>query len=102
MHEEMIGQEASLSLPSDVDATSLLLGFIEELMEAGNSETEDPEGLENSLKAAIGAIFRHDGVAEVCHLVATFDIHDTGIDVRLTCDTHDAADVRQVVVAREA
>ena len=102
MHEEMIGQEASLSLPSDVDATSLLLGFIEELMEAGNSETEDPEGLENSLKAAIGAIFRHDGVAEACHLVATFDIHDIGIDVRLTCDTHDAADVRQVVVAREA
>ena len=102
MHEEMIGQEASLSLPSDVDATSLLLGFIEELMEAGNSETEDPEGLENSLKAAIGAIFRHDGVAEACHLVATFDIHDTGIDVRLTCDTHDTADVRQVVVAREA
>jgi hypothetical protein len=102
MHEEMIGQEASLSLPSDVDATSLLLGFIEELMEAGNSETEDPEGLENSLKAAIGVIFRHDGVAEACHLVATFDIHDIGIDVRLTCDTHDAADVRQVVVAREA
>ena len=102
MHEELIGQEASLSLPSDVEATSLLLGFIEELMEAGNSETEDPEGLENSLKAAIRAIFRHDGVAEACHLVATFDIHGTGIDVRLTCDTHDAADVRQVVVAREA
>ncbi len=102
MHEELIGQEASLSLPSDVDATSLVLGFIEELMEAGNSETEDPEGLESSLKAAIGAIFHHDGVAEACHVVATFDIHDTGIDVRLTCDTHDAADVRQVVVAREA
>ncbi len=102
MHKELIGQEASLSLPCDVDATSLLLGFIEELMEAGNSETEDLEGLENNLKEAVGAIFRHDGVGEACHVVATFEIHDNGIDVRLTCDTHDAADVRHVVVAREA
>ncbi len=102
MHEELIGQEASLSLPCDVDATSCSLDFIEELMEAGCSKTADPEGLEYSLKEAVGAIFRHDGVVEACHVVATFEIHDNGIDVRLTCDTHDAADVRQVVVAREA
>ncbi|MCH7825364.1 MAG: hypothetical protein IH849_11215 [Acidobacteria bacterium] len=102
MHEELIGQEASLSLPCDVDATSLLLGFIEELMEAGCSEAEDPEGLENRLKEAVGTIFRHDGVGEACHVVATFEIHDNRIDVRLTCDTHDAANVRQMVVAREA
>ena len=102
MHEELIGQEASLSLPCTVNATSLLLGFIEELMEAGGDEADDPGGLESALEEAVGAICGHDGVADACHVVATFEIHDNHIDVQLTCDTHDAADVRHVIVARPA
>jgi len=102
MHEELIGQEASLSLPCTVNATSLLLVFIEELMEAGGDEADDPDGLESALEEAVGAIFGHDGVADACHVVATFEIHANSIDVRLTCDAHDAADVQHVVVAREA
>lgn len=102
MHEELIGQEASLSLPCDVNATSLLLGFIEELMEASGNEAKDPEGLESALDEAVRKICGHQGVVDVCHVVATLEIRDGGIDVWLTCGTHDAADLRHVVVAREA
>ena len=102
MHEELIGQEASLSLPCDVDATALLLGFIEELMEVSGGEAEDPDGLESSLNEAVGAIRRHQRDADACQVVATFEIHGGGVDVRLTCDAHDTDNVQQVVVAREA
>lgn len=105
MHKELIGQQALLSMPCTLDATALLLGFIEELMEVSGGETSDPERLEHDLRQAVDAICRHDAVDETCNVVAKLAIHDAGVDVHLTCENHVAADVgivEQVVAAREA
>ncbi len=105
MHKELIGQEASLSLPCTVDSTALLLGFIEELMEVSGAETSEPERLEQDLRQAIDAICRDDEDAAACHVVATLEIHDSGVDVRLNCERQGTADnglAEPVVAAREA
>jgi hypothetical protein len=105
MHKELIGQHASLSLPCSVDATALLLGFIEELMEVSGDETGDPGRLESDLRAAVAAICAHRGENGVVQVLANIEIHDRGVDVRLTCENPDAADLgisEQLVVAHEA
>jgi len=88
MHKELIGQEAALTLPCNVDATALLMCFIDELMEVSDGETGDPEGLESSIKEAVEAICGQDRVDDTCHVIATFDITEAGVDVHLTCDIH--------------
>jgi hypothetical protein len=83
----------------------LLLGFIEELMEVGGGEASDLGRLEHDLRNAVDAICRHDAVDLECSVVATFEIHDRGVDVRLTCENHRKADVgivEQVIAALEA
>jgi len=105
MHKELIGQEASLSLPCTLDAAPLLLGFVEELMEVSGGEASDPDRLEHDLRQAVDAICNHEAVDECCNVVAVFEIHDRGVDVRLTCENQSAADVgivEQLVAAREA
>lgn len=108
MHKELIGQEASLSLPCTVDATALLLGFIEELIEVSGGEASDPDHLEHDLREAVDAIRAIRGdecVDTACDVVAIFEIHARGVDVRLTCANQDAADVgtdERVVAALEA
>jgi hypothetical protein len=99
MHKELIGKEASLSLPCSFDATALVLGFIDELMEVGGGETSDPERLEGELRAAVGAICRPgDDCGQV---VVRFAIHDRGVDVLLTCENHGAGE-QHVIAAHEA
>jgi len=105
MHKELIGQGASLSLPCAVDAAPLLLGFIEELMEVGGGESSDLDRLEHDLREAVNAICRHGSVNACCSVVAVFEIHNEGVDVHLTCENQDHADVgivEQVVAAIEA
>ena len=105
MHKELIGQEASLSLPCTVDATALLLGFIKELMEVGGSEASDPDRLEHDLRQAVDAIRGDECGDAACDVVAIFEIHERGVEVRLSCESHDAADVdinEHVVAALEA
>ena len=104
MHKELIGQEASLSLPCVVDAAPLLLSFIEELMEVDGGESSAPDRLEHDLREAVNAICRHGSVDACCSVVAVFEIHDEGVDVHLTCENQDQADVgivEQVVAAIE-
>lgn len=101
MHKELIGKEASLSLPCSFDATALVLGFIEELMEVGGGETGDPERLEGELRAAVGAICSTEGDNGCGHVVVRFAIHDRGVDVHLACENHgDGAE--HVIAAHEA
>ena len=105
MQKELIGQNASLSLPGSVDAATLLLGFIEELMEVSDAETSDPERLETDLREAVAVLCQHGSGDGALQVVANFEIHDRGVDVRLTCENHDAAGldlVEQLVVAHEA
>lgn len=108
MHKELIGQEASLSLPCTVDATALLLGFIEELMEVSGGKASDPERLEHDLREAVDAIRAICGdqcVDTTCTVVAIFEIHTRGVHVRLTGENRDAAEFdthEHVVAALEA
>lgn len=105
MHKELIGQQASLSLPCSVDAATLLLGFIEELMEVSDAETSEPERLETDLREAVATLCQHGGGNGALQVVATFEIHERGVDVRLTRENKDAAEldiVEQHVVAHEA
>ena len=81
MHEELIGQKASLSLPCSVDPGRLLRGFIEELMEVGGLEPAEPEELERNLREAITAVCQMDEPDE--HVVATLIVRAHGVDVRL-------------------
>lgn len=101
MHKELIGQEASLTLPCSVDATALLLGFVEELMEVSGSETGEPERLEGDLRAAVAAICRTADSPGTLQVVATFAIRDDGVDVRLAGTDQDASIGEQLVVAHE-
>ena len=92
-------------LPCTVDATVLLLGFIEELMEVSGDEVSDSNRLEHDLRGAVDAICRHHSADAACSVVASFEIHDRGVDVRLTCETQDAVDAgasEQVVAVLEA
>ncbi len=100
MHEELIGQHASLTLPCSVDAAKLLLGFIEELMEASGDEPEEPERLEADLRGAVAALCPAGSDNGASHLVASFNIHDEGVDVRLVIEG-DTSGGEKVVVARE-
>ena len=105
MHKELIGQEASMRLPCTLDATALLLGFIEELMEVSGGETSDPDRLEHDLRGAVDAICRHDSAELACGVVATLEIHDRGVDVRITAESGGAASAgvsEQLVAALEA
>lgn len=101
MHKELIGQEASLRLPCSVDATALLLGFVEELMDVSGSETGEPERLESDLREAVAAICSHAGAADALQVVATFEIHDRSVDVRLACGGPETPMDEQLVVAHE-
>ncbi|MGD8329510.1 MAG: hypothetical protein PVJ49_08735 [Acidobacteriota bacterium] len=94
-----------MSLPCTLDAAPLLLGFIEELMEVSGGEASEPDRLEHDLRQAVDAICNHAAGDERCSVVAVFEIHDRGVDVRLTCENQAAADigmVEQVIAAREA
>jgi hypothetical protein len=105
MHKELIGQEVSLSLPCTVDATALLLGFIEELMEVSGGEASDPDRIEHDLREAVGAIRGSECADTACDVVAIFEIHDRGVDIHLTCESQDVADAgtnEHVVAALEA
>ena len=105
MHKQLIGQEASLTLPCTVDAAALLLGFVEELMEVSGSETGEPERLEVDLRQAVAAICQADDGTGSVQLAATFEIQDRSVGVRLTCVDHEARDLgvaEQFVVAHEA
>jgi len=104
MHEELIGQEASLSLPCSVSPTPLLLGFIEELMEVDGSEPSDPEGLEKELQGAVDALCVAAGTDPECTLVASLEIRSDSVEVRLTFEGGSAgsAPVEQVVTAHAA
>ena len=101
MHKELIGQEASLILPCSVDATALLLGFVEELMEVSGSETGEPERLESELRDAVAAICRNTEGGDSLQVVATFQIRDSQVDVRLACEGPGASPEERVVVAQE-
>ena len=107
MHRELVGQEASLRLPCDIDVTALLLGFIEELMEVSGSETHEPDAFQGELKAAVSAVCGEaaaDFAARSCHLVATMTIRDDHVEVHLACKEtgSSAVDDAHVVMAREA
>ncbi len=107
MHKELVGQEASFSLPCNIDVTALLLVFIEELMEVSGSETHEPDAFEGELKAAVAAVCGEaaaDSADRSCHLVATMTIRDDHVEVHLACEEAgpSAVDDAQVVTAREA
>lgn len=105
MHKELIGQEASLRLPGTVDAAALLLGFIEELMEVSGGGASDADRLEHDLREAVDALRGDRCVDTACDVLAIFDIHERGVDVRLTCARPDATDEgagEHVVAALEA
>ncbi len=105
MHKELIGQDASLNLPGTVDAAALLLGFIEELMGVSGSEASDPDRLEHDLRQAVDAIRGDECGDAACDVLAIFEIHDRGVDVRLSCEGQDTGDVdtnEHVVAALEA
>ena len=102
MHRELVGQEASLRLPCNIDVTALLLGFIEELMEVSGSETHEPDAFVGELKAAVVAVCGEAAADSVdpCDLVATMTIRDDHVEVHLACK--DAGPSAHVVAAREA
>ncbi len=101
MHKKLIGQEASLTLPCSIDATPLLLGFVEELMEVSGSEAGEPERLESDLREALAAICRQANGDDASRVAATFEIHDNSVDVRLAYVGPDASIDERVVVAHE-
>lgn len=103
MHKELVGQEASLRLPCNIDVIALLLGFIEELMEVSDSETHEPEALEGELKAAVAAVCGEaaaDGAEPSCHLAATMTIRDDHVEVHLACEEAGPSAVDDVRVVR--
>ena len=87
MHKALIGQEASLRLPCTVDVTALLVSFIDELMEVSGSETDNPERLEEDLKAIIDEVCAHDAS---CDLVVTLTIQDDGVEMHMVCEVGEA------------
>jgi len=102
MHKELVGQEASLSLPCTVDATALLFGFVEELMEVSGDEASDPDALQQDIRTAVDAICAQTA-DEGCDVVATFAIVEDGVDLHLTCENRNNGDsATQVVAARVA
>ena len=56
-------------------------------MEVSGSETDDPERLEEDLKAIVDEVCAHD---PRCDLVATLTIRDDAVEVHMVCET-DAA-----------
>ena len=107
MHRELVGQEASLRLPCDIDVTALLLAFIGELMEVSGSATHEPDTLEGELKTAVAAVCGEaaaDSADRSCRLVATMTIRDDHVEVHLAGEEAgpSAVDEDRVVTAREA
>lgn len=105
MHKELIGQEASLSLPSTVDAADVLFGFVEELMDVSDDEARDPDRVKAELSRAIDALRSDEAVDGTCNVVARIEIHDAGVEVHLTCENRDAVRIEiaeQVVAAPQA
>ncbi len=105
MHKELIGQEASLSLPCTANATPLLLGFIEELMEVSGSETSDPERLGEELNKALGVLCAALDADPECNIVVVFDIRQDSVEVRLSCEDGESPEpgaAEHVVTAHEA
>ena len=106
MHQELIGQEASFRLPCGGEAPELLLSFIEELLEVGGSDADEPERLEEEMRAAVDALC---GTTEPSpserELLATLKILEDCIEVRLSrADGEEAegADERRILTVREA
>lgn len=105
MHKELIGQEASLSLPSTIDASEVLFGFIEELMDVSGDEAHAPDRVKEDLSRAIDRMRADAAVDNSCNVVARLEIHADGVEIHLTCENHDAVRLElaeRVVEARKA
>ena len=102
MHRELIGQQASLSVPCSMDAAALLIEFVSELIEVGGSHAEEPRQLERKIEKALGALCRSGAVGG--QILATFAIGADGVEIRLQRDDAAAPPAvrEQVVTAREA
>ena len=104
MHDKLVGTEASFKLPCSADATQLLLGFVEEILEVSGSDVNEPERLEDEMKAAVEALCNDPGHPDGV-LQATFNLVDGGIEIRLgrvDGDDPESAGAGHTVTVREA
>ena len=82
MHNGLIGEEVTLDLPCDADPSALLMGFVEELLEVGGGDADDPQRVVEELQRAVEELC--DG-NEDCQLEARLSITDEGIEETLSC-----------------
>ena len=93
MHKELIGKQASLRLPCSMEATELLLDFVDELMEVSGSHASEPHQLQQQMSAAVDALCRPDSPnSRACELVATLTILEESIEISLAHVGADGAD----------